>query len=278
MLHYYLVIFISLIICTNATYDSYYANIGVWLSGAAYCGKDNYKSMQLSGPATGFVVTNILYDPSTDLQGFIGVESISKSIWIVFRGSSSALNWLDDFQVKQVDYTTWNTCIGCKVHKGFYRATINLKNKTIEHIGILQKNYPTYDIYISGHSLAAAIGDLMSMELAIQQMKSSVYIYGKPRVGNQEYSEFYSKTITNHYRHTHNKDIVPHTPPRYLEGLEYYHSCQEIFEDETGLIAQCSNFQCEDPACGDQFSLIQTNTADHSYYLGHHLDCGESTN
>lgn len=33
----------------------------------------------------------------------------------------------------------------------------------------------------------------------------------------------------------------------------------------------------EDPACADRYSLAQTNTEDHSYYLGHHLSCEEST-
>jgi len=122
--------------------------------------------------------------------------------------------------------------------------------------------------------LGSAIGDLISMELASQGIKSNVYIYGKPRVGNQAYSEFYSNTILNHYRHTHNKDIVPHIPPK---ESGYYHSCQEIFEDDHGLIIQCSKSICEDPTCGDQYRIVETNTIDHSYYLGHHLDCKEST-
>ena len=279
MLQYYLLIFIGLIINVYSAYDSTRANIGVWLSGAAYCGKRNYLTMSLSGPATGFIVTNILYDPLTDLEGFIGYLSSSRAIWIVFRGSNSFLNWLDNFQVRQVDYTTWSNCSGCKVHNGFYHATLNLRNKTIDYIHILQKIYPTYDLYISGHSLGSAIADLMSMELASEGIKSNVYIYGKPRVGNQAYSEFYSKTIPNHYRHTHNKDIVPHLPPKKIDTQlsGYYHSCQEIFEDESGIITQCSNAQCEDPYCGDQYKLTQTNTVDHSYYLGHHLDCGDST-
>ena len=41
----------------------------VWLSGAAYCGKDNYQTMKLAGPATGFVYKDTLYDHKTDLQG-----------------------------------------------------------------------------------------------------------------------------------------------------------------------------------------------------------------
>jgi hypothetical protein len=258
-----------------STYSSSLANIGVWLSGSAYCGKDKYKSMVLSGPATGFVYTGTLYDPSTDLQGFVGLQASSKTIWVVFRGSSSILNWLDDFEVKQIKYTSWINCVGCTVHNGFYRAALNLSNKTIGYVQLAQKSHPGYQVVVSGHSLGAAIADLISMELAKEGIVSWVYIYGKPRVGNQAYAKFYSQTISAHYRHTHNKDTVPHVPP--IEGFGYYHSCEEIFEDEFGIITLCSKTVCENPKCGDQYTLAQTNTADHSYYLGHHLDCDEST-
>ena len=46
-------------------------NTCVWLSGASYCGKDNYKSMIVGGPASGFVYKDTLYDVKTDLQGYI---------------------------------------------------------------------------------------------------------------------------------------------------------------------------------------------------------------
>lgn len=42
-------------------YDIDQANIGEYLSGAAYCGKDKYKTMQLAGPASGFVYQDTLY-------------------------------------------------------------------------------------------------------------------------------------------------------------------------------------------------------------------------
>ena len=46
------------------------SNIAVWLSGAAYCGMDSYKTMKLTGPAEGFEVADVLYDPATDSTTF----------------------------------------------------------------------------------------------------------------------------------------------------------------------------------------------------------------
>ncbi len=42
------------VVPTNAYNPTQLTN-GVWLSGAAYCGTDKYPTMQLAGPATGFV-------------------------------------------------------------------------------------------------------------------------------------------------------------------------------------------------------------------------------
>ena len=47
-------------------YDSTQLNTCVWLSGAAYCGKDKYNTMILAGPATGFTYKETLYDVKTD--------------------------------------------------------------------------------------------------------------------------------------------------------------------------------------------------------------------
>ena len=81
-------------------YDQDKSKIGVYLFGAAYCGKDKYKTMQLAGPASGFIYQDTLYNVKTDLQGFIGYLSSKKTIYMSLRGSSSELNWLDDVEVK----------------------------------------------------------------------------------------------------------------------------------------------------------------------------------
>ena len=61
-------------------YDSTQLLNGVWLSGAAYCGKDNYKTMKVGGPATGFVYHDTLHDSKTDIQGYTGILSSSKTL------------------------------------------------------------------------------------------------------------------------------------------------------------------------------------------------------
>lgn len=247
---------------------------GVWLSGAAYCGKEQYKTMILSGPATGFTYKETLYDPTTDLQGLIGILPTTKSIYIIIRGSSSILNWMDDFEVRLVPYSTFPEC-NCTVHTGFYKSALAVAEKATAVVKSLQIQYPGYSIVSTGHSYGASCALLLAMEFIHQGITNvQVYNYGQPRTGDSKYAAFVNSKIKEYYRTTHNRDIVPHLPP--IEGFGYKHSCGEIFEDDTGTLTLCSNKICEDPKGADQYKLTETNGDDHSYYLGHRVSCEES--
>jgi len=266
-------LFLSLLSIVSS-YDSLQLNAGVWLSGAAYCGKDKYNTMILGGPATGFTYKESLYDVKTDLQGYIGILPTTKSIYVVLRGSSSTINWLDDFEVKLVHYDSFPDC-NCKVHYGFYNSALGVTTKMLNTVKSLRIKYPGYSVVVTGHSYGAACGQLLAMELVKNNISVNLYNYGQPRVGDTNYATFVNRKIYEYYRTTHNKDIVPHVPP--IEGFGYQHSCREIFEDSIGKLNVCSATTCEDPKCADQFSLVQTNGDDHSYYLGHHVSCEAST-
>lgn len=255
-------------------YDTTQLTTSVWLSGAAYCGKEKYNTMKLAGPASGFVYKDTLYDVNTDLQGYTGILPSTKSIYVVFRGSSSLMNWLADLEVRLVSYTTFPDC-ACEVHNGFYKSALGVRNKTISSVKILQKAHPTYSVVVTGHSYGASVGQLIAMELVKEGIKVKLYDYGQPRVGDSKYAGFVNTQIDEYWRTTHNKDIVPHVPP--IQGFGYLHSCREVFEDENGNLSVCSEADCEDPKCANQFSLKETNADDHSYYLQHRVSCEEST-
>lgn len=250
------------------------ANSSVWLSGAAYCGVDKYDQMVLTGPCTGFIVKKKMSDTKTDLQGFIGVLPSDNTIYVVFRGSDSARNWIYDAEFIQVDYPA---CRDCSVHDGFYKSMMSLRDETVNTVSWLrmQDSYKSFRIVVTGHSYGAAVCQLMALELEKENIKVQVYNFGQPRIGNDQYAKFANSKLLSLWRFTHYKDIVPHVPP--IKGMDYIHSCQEIYENEKGLLRECSTTNCEDPSCSDQFSLYQTNTKDHSIYLGHILDCREST-
>jgi len=261
-------------IFSGLAYDLNQANVSVYLSGAAYCGKDKYKSMTLSGPTQGFVYEDTIYDIKTDLQGYIGYLPSTKSIYVALRGSSSALNWLDDAEIKLVDYTSFPDC-KCKVHYGFYRSIQGIVNRTISTVSLLRKRFPQYTVIMTGHSYGASTVQLLAMELAKTNITTAIYNFGQPRPGEARYASFVNSVIPNYWRFTHNKDAVPHLPP--MDVMGYSHSCREVFENEAGVLKLCSALNCEDASCADQYSLAQTNSDDHLVYLGHRVDCDTST-
>ena len=274
ILNFILLLNFLLVNCFGQIYDPNQALINVWLSGAAYCDKNTYNKMILAGPAVGFVYKKTLYDLKTDLQGYTGIIPNQKKIYVAYRGTSSISNWMSDLEVKQVSYTSYPEC-QCKIHYGFYLSAMNIKNQTLESVKLLRKENPNYDVIITGHSYGAAVSQIISMELLKEGIKSEVYNYGQPRIGDKKYADFVNTKLNHYWRFTHNKDIVPHLPP--IDGFGYYHSCREVFENADGKLLLCSDIICEDPKCADQYSTSQTIVDDHYYYLNHRVQCNEST-
>jgi triacylglycerol lipase len=249
------------------------ANISVWLSGAAYCHKTEYTAMKIGGPATGFEVTHVLYNKTSDLHGFAGILSETKTIYLVFRGTKSILNWMEDIEIQLVPHSLCDA--PSHVHLGFYESSLGIREQAVNALTNLRKIHPDYQVLITGHSYGAAVSQLIGME--IQEMMSDVEIYnfGQPRVGDANYSACVNKIFSEHlYRFVHDRDIVPHLPTAY----RYRHSCREIFETADGDLITCGNDEmlCEDPACSSQYALQETAVEDHYFYLGHEFACETS--
>jgi hypothetical protein len=270
-----IILFCNVFCYCDSIYDPNQALINVWLSGAAYCDKNSYDKMIVAGPASGFLYKNTLYDPNSDLQGFIGIIPNQKKIYIAYRGTSSYYNWMKDLEVRQVPYKTYPECQQCKIHNGFYNSALNVKNQTLDSLIELKKEYPNYEIVLTGHSYGAAVSQIVAMELIKEGIKLEVYNYGQPRLGNKKYADFVNSILIQYWRFTHNKDIVPHLPP--IKDFGYFHSCREVFENPDNKLALCSETNCEDPKCADQYGTSQTDVSDHYYYLNHRVQCDEST-
>jgi len=249
-------------------FDAKTMNTSLWLSSAAYCGKDNYETMVLTEYAKGFVVKGVIYDKPTNLQGFIGILPSANTIYVAFRGSSSIKNWIDDAEVLKVDYKTYPEC-NSKVHDGFYKSCENVKDYVVNTIIPLNKQYKN-PVILTGHSYGAAISQLVAMELQRHDIQTIVYNFGQPKVGNAELADCVNTIMGDKlHRVVHDRDMVPHLPE-----VGYYHSCGEIFEDKSGDLRTCI---CNDPTCSDQYNIFETSTKDHSLYLGYTFDCSTST-
>ena len=125
---------------------------------ATYCSRDQYATYPFAGNAAGFKTTKVLYDPVTDVNGFIGYLPDDQSIYVAFRGSNSPENWQVDIDSVKVDYELWgDECPKCKVHRGFYEAVNSLSDTIVSEVARLHEQLPEYKIKTTGHSLGAAL-------------------------------------------------------------------------------------------------------------------------
>jgi len=80
------------------------AQISRQLSVDAYCGHKEYMDHVYAGAAAGFIPTLTIYNPSKDVEGYIGYLPSDKSIYVVFRGSVSITNWFTNLDTDKSPY------------------------------------------------------------------------------------------------------------------------------------------------------------------------------
>lgn len=93
------------------------------------------------------------------------------------------------------------------VHAGFRREAKKLLWEVVEWV---QSNKEK-DIYITGHSLGAAMGTYLAEELEhIGHKNIKLFTFGSPRLGS---AEFVNNMKVQHWRFVNCNDLVTHVPP-----------------------------------------------------------------
>lgn len=240
-------------------------------SSAAYCDEKSIADWGCSSckSADSTFSAKVFTDPKTKTQVFVGHTSgeSTENIVVSFRGSSNIPNWISNLNFpKEAKYPK---CNGCKVHRGFYHAWDSVRERVVAEVRRLHKIQPTAQIFVTGHSLGAALAVLCAAELGASKQSlgfpiEGVYTYGEPRVGNQAFHDFYNTGTKVSWRITHWKDPVPTLPPA---ALGFHHISTEIFYDKKSTSYKNCNGSGEDKSCSRKF-LANLNVANHLNYLG----------
>ena len=182
---------------------------------------------------------------------------------VAFRGSSNLDNWIADLSFKQV--SAYPKCNGCEVHGGFYDDWVALMPGIVNETLRLHNEQPNAQLFVTGHSLGAALAVLSASELHYTQglTITAVYTYGEPRVGNKAFKDFYNQGTHLSWRVTHNKDPVPKLPPT---AFGFTHIQREVFYNEDSSSYKVCDGSGEDKTCSD--STLSTDVNDHLSYLG----------
>jgi hypothetical protein len=170
-------------------------------------------------------------DKKTDTQGFVATKD--KSIYIVWRGSSSKKDFQNDASIDKVPFVQ----DGEKVHIGFKSSWDAVKDETYKSfekaLSTLGGEGEVDNIIVCGHSLGAAVSTLCAYEIysIYKSNKIICCTIGSPRVGNKVFKQNFDKSPIESLRIVHNNDVVTHSP-----YIGYYHVNHMLRIDSEGNI------------------------------------------
>ncbi len=149
---------------------------------------------------------------------------------LAFRGteqkSSSTLYEIHtDLNAKPIAFEN-----GGVVHRGFLTALDEVwggDNGVEESLKRLQEENPNRPIWVCGHSLGGA---LSLLTLARMPELAGAYIFGAPRVGNQEFVNLIKQPV---FRIENYRDPVPLLPPSIMK-LDFQDVGERIYLDKDG--------------------------------------------
>ncbi|MCJ8014237.1 lipase family protein [Paenibacillus sp. KQZ6P-2] len=155
--------------------------------------------------------------------GFI-LES-QQEIIIAFRGTSSKTNWISDMIASQKSFKYIKE--DCLTHRGFTDIYSSARGRIIAELAKLS---PLKTLYITGHSLGAALATLCAIDIAANTAFCFpiLFTYGSPRVGDPAFAKAFTKYVRNSYRSANLFDVVTHAPPTVYKlpkrEKKYYYS------------------------------------------------------
>lgn len=234
-------------------------------------------------------------------SSFVAVDHAAKTLYLTFRGTNLAQDWLNNLDAFLVDYTPLVdldndfepelkvACDGCKIHKGFSAFVKHNGAEVVQYIADLKQKWPQYHIVVTGHSLGAAMALICGVEFRLLGYDTLVVTLAGPKVGNAQFVKFANKIFAtdNVIRHidkhnsfetldvgyirmVHKHDMVPLLPPtkHYRHaGYEYYLSSRGMEQTHKSVIRRATDY-VEDGEM-DYLDMIPSgfSRADHVNYF-----------
>jgi len=258
-------------------------------SSIAYCDSSTIEGWNCSDCGNtytpGFKYFGQAYDSGTQTFGYVGVQSLGSSSRVVisFRGTSNLPNWLTDLEATKT--SPYEGVPDAAVHYGFYTASQKLESQVMDAVASAMAAGGVDSIYVTGHSLGAALSVLTAVSVKGKYPDTPVAIYnfGLPRVGNQAFAQFFESLNIPVFRVVNFDDIVPHVPP---QSMGFYHVDTEVWVHNTtsdnctvpvgtstvgrvGDDEECystCNGSGEDGSCSDSVSPFSLSIPDHLSY------------
>jgi len=266
---------VALLIFGIAAADAYNQDLAkrlVKYAGATYCAGSEAVGNWSCGPCAAvpeFRNISQIHAAATDARSIIGYDPVLKARIVAFMGSNLNLKtWRDDILMWPTECYETKGCHGCNCHPGFKKAYDSIADDVYRAVSSL----PVGKLMITGHSLGAAMATHCAIDLHARGFSAPlVYTMGQPRIGNDEFANYYDRLKFDHWRVTHHRDPIPHLAWRGLG--RYKHVLREVYYESGRANATprlCDAGFAEDPTCADQFNdeLTLPFLVDHWTYLG----------
>lgn len=147
----------------------------------------------------------------THVFGF--VAKLRGVAFIVFRGSQTIGDWINNF-----DCRTVNTFCG-NIHRGFANALNSISRDTLHRI-VATFDQP-YKLYLAGHSRGGSLAVLAAAVLQHNGYEpTAIFTFGSPKVGGKQFIEWWDTNMkAEFFRYVNNLDPVPYLPPSSFEDF-----------------------------------------------------------
>ncbi len=125
-----------------------------------------------------------------------------------FRGTDSVLDLIDDLGAEMKPFTPFDPGVavppGVRIESGFADvyteasgATPSMQQSVFALLDryVASKDYPIHELWLTGHSLGAALSEVFSLDVALSRpgVRASNINFACPRVGNADFVAFYGQ-------------------------------------------------------------------------------------
>ena len=191
--------------------------------------------------------------------GYVAVSHSLRVLVVAFRGTESTSQLINE--LLETILTPSQDFLNGKVQAYFKAAFDDLWQCMEPKVKALVSKNPSYQIWVTGHSLGAALGSLASAWLTYYNIAARenviLYTFGSPRVGDYKYAVQHDQLVNNSWRVVNFDDIVPHLPPLILPTIKSgpYHHGVEVFYSEKAISVYSAHRECyrtprdEDKTC-----------------------------
>ena len=256
----------------------------LYLSAVAYDQSDDSNHPQMcldnSLPSDNFqmkrVATKICDVGSDhDCLGYVAVSHALEVIVVAFRGSKHFDQAFKVFIETLLEPKT--PFLNGEVQTYWKRGFDALWPSMEAEVKALVSQNPSYQIWVTGHSLGGAMASMASTWLSyynIAPRKNIIlYTFGMPRVGNYDYALQHDQLVNNSWRVVNDNDLVPHFPSVASVSIYNgpYHHGVEAFYSEEATSVYSAHREChgkpynEDATCS--FSELPLSIEKHKTYF-----------